>query len=138
MALLVFDNQEYCISLNIFLSLVLSFKRSIFVHPNGYEYPRFWRRDNGGVGLCFDSLRSWKAAYSRDLSEFYRLSISLNGYGLVFFSTWYQAISQINPISSIQAWSPCYFHLNQDQEVTAPLNARSALRISININPLFD
>jgi hypothetical protein len=85
MALLVFDNQEYCISLNIFLSLVLSFKRSIFVHPNGYKYPRFWRRDNGGVGLCFDSLRSWKAAYSRDLSEFYRLSISLNGYGLIFF-----------------------------------------------------
>ncbi len=39
LTLLVFDNQEYCIFIDIFLSLVLSFKCSIFVHSKGHECP---------------------------------------------------------------------------------------------------
>ncbi len=41
------DDRKQCISIYIFLSLVLSLN-VLFVHPNGHNYPMFCRRTNGG------------------------------------------------------------------------------------------
>ncbi len=47
MALLVFDNQEYCTLIDKFLSLV-SRLNVLFIRPNGFDYPVFCRRTNAG------------------------------------------------------------------------------------------